>query len=181
MITKRSRVKTVRVFSYISSSTLIFSPVVRRKATRAEMLEEFSDFIPKFRSFIELAPDTINIWDMRAVPKLPTWTRGRVLLLGDAAHGTFPTLGQGAAMAVEEAATIGCLLPSGTTREQVPSRLEAHQILRKDRGDFVGQESAEQMAIPEKRGLYFRCKHNSHRNIRGTKRDIKPPTYRMIS
>ncbi|KAJ7272178.1 FAD/NAD(P)-binding domain-containing protein [Mycena rebaudengoi] len=130
--------------------------LVRRKATRAEMLEEFSDFIPKFRSFIELAPDTINIWDMRAVPKLPTWTRGRVLLLGDAAHGTFPTLGQGAAMAVEEAATIGCLLPSGTTREQVPSRLEAHQILRKDRGDFVGQESAEQMAIPEKRGLYFR-------------------------
>ncbi|KAJ7272180.1 hypothetical protein C8J57DRAFT_1599218 [Mycena rebaudengoi] len=85
--------------------------LVRSKATHAEMLEEFSDFIPKFRSFIELAPDTVNIWDMRAVPKLPTWIRGRVLLLNDAAHGTFPTLGHGAAMAVEEAATIGYLLP----------------------------------------------------------------------
>ncbi|KAJ7237142.1 hypothetical protein C8J57DRAFT_1529665 [Mycena rebaudengoi] len=109
------------------------------------MLEEFSDFIPKFRSFMELAPDTFNIWDMR-----------RVLLLGDAAHATFPTLGQGTAMAVEEAATIGCLLPSGTTREQVPSQLEAHQILHKERGEFVGQESAEQIVIPAKRGLYFR-------------------------
>ncbi|KAJ7272114.1 hypothetical protein C8J57DRAFT_1506962 [Mycena rebaudengoi] len=81
---------------------------------------------------------------------------GRVLLLGDAAHATFPTLGRGAAMAVEEAATIGCLLPSGATREQVPSRLEAHQILRKERGEFVGQESADQIVIPAKRGLYFR-------------------------
>ncbi|KAJ7245198.1 FAD/NAD(P)-binding domain-containing protein [Mycena rebaudengoi] len=130
--------------------------LIRRKATRAEMLEEFSDFIPKFHSFIELAPEMLNIWDLRAVPKLTTWTKGRVLLLGDAAHATFPTLGQGAAMAIEEAATIGCLLPSGTTREQVPSRLEAHQILRKERGEFVGQESAEQVVIPTKRELYWR-------------------------
>ncbi|KAJ7277250.1 FAD/NAD(P)-binding domain-containing protein [Mycena rebaudengoi] len=130
--------------------------LIRRKATRAEMLEEFNDFIPKFRSFIELAPETLSIWDMRALPKLPTWTKGCVLLLGDAAHATFPTLGQGAAMAMEEAATIGCLLPFGTTREQVPGRLEAHQILRKQRGEFVGQESAEQVVIPAKPGLYFR-------------------------
>ncbi|KAJ7265102.1 FAD/NAD(P)-binding domain-containing protein [Mycena rebaudengoi] len=130
--------------------------LISRKATRAEMLEEFSDLIPKFRSFIELAPETLSIWELRALPKLTTWTKGRVLLLGDSAHATFPTLGQGAGMAIEEAATIACLLPSGTTREQVPSRLEGHQILRKERGEFVGQGSAEQVLIPKKRGLYFR-------------------------
>ncbi|KAJ7272312.1 FAD/NAD(P)-binding domain-containing protein [Mycena rebaudengoi] len=136
--------------------------VFQIKATRAEMPEECSDFIPKFQSCIELVPDTLNIWDMHAVPKLTTWTKGRVLFLGDAAHATFPTLGQGAAMAVEEAAKIGCLLPSGTTRERVPSRLEARQILCKERREFVGQESAEQIVIPAKRGLYYRCEHSSH-------------------
>jgi salicylate hydroxylase len=93
---------------------------------------------------------------MRAVPTLPTWTKDRLLLLGDAAHGTFPTLGQGAAMAVEEAATIGVLLSLGTTREQVPSRLAAHEILRKECGEFVCRESLEQAMIPSKRGLYAR-------------------------
>ena len=37
------------------------------------------------------------------------WYRGRILLIGDAAHGTTPHLGQGAAQAVEDAATLGAI------------------------------------------------------------------------
>jgi 2-polyprenyl-6-methoxyphenol hydroxylase-like FAD-dependent oxidoreductase len=36
----------------------------------------------------------------------PTWHRGRVVLLGDAAHPTTPNLGQGACMAIEDAVVL---------------------------------------------------------------------------
>ncbi|KAJ7182377.1 hypothetical protein C8R43DRAFT_868998, partial [Mycena crocata] len=95
-------------------------------------------------------------WQMRTVPVLPTWTRGRAALLGDAAHATMPTLGQGRQMAVEEAGALGVLLPAGTACEDVPARLAAYQELRREleRGEFVRRESLEQAQIPAKCGEY---------------------------
>lgn len=52
-------------------------------------------------------------------------------LLGDAAHGTLPFLGMGASMAMEEAASIGCLFPAGTRPADIPARLAAYQDIRK--------------------------------------------------
>ncbi|KAF8143770.1 hypothetical protein K438DRAFT_1422865, partial [Mycena galopus ATCC 62051] len=64
---------------------------------------------------------------MSVTPLLPNWVLGRAALLGDAIHATVPLLGQGAGMAVEEAAALGCMLPTGTRREDIPARLEAYQ------------------------------------------------------
>ncbi|KAF7342630.1 FAD/NAD(P)-binding domain-containing protein [Mycena sanguinolenta] len=101
-------------------------------ATKAEVLDMFQEFQPKFLRILDL-PTAMPIlrWQLRAMPLLPTWIRGRAALLGDAAHATLPLLGQGAAMAIEDAGTLGCLLPFGTRPDQVPSRLEAYQLLRK--------------------------------------------------
>ncbi|KAJ6507720.1 FAD/NAD(P)-binding domain-containing protein [Mycena vitilis] len=128
-------------------------------ATREDILEEFKDFHPKFLRILDLEPTNPFLkWQLKVVPILPTWIRGRTALLGDAAHGTLPMLGQGAAMAIEEAATLGCLFPLGTTREDVPARLEAYQLLRKTRGEFVNTESVAQAAVPEQRGAYSRSR-----------------------
>ena len=43
----------------------------------------------------------------------PTWGRGRVPLLGDAAHAMTPNQGQGAAMAIEDAAVLALALEDG--------------------------------------------------------------------
>jgi 2-polyprenyl-6-methoxyphenol hydroxylase-like FAD-dependent oxidoreductase len=43
----------------------------------------------------------------------PVWGRGRVLLLGDAAHGMTPNQGQGAAMAIEDALALARALARG--------------------------------------------------------------------
>ncbi|KAJ6545014.1 hypothetical protein DFH09DRAFT_658509 [Mycena vulgaris] len=120
--------------------------------TREELLQTFHDIHPKFLAFLALADSPILKWQLRVLPVLPTWIRGRAALLGDSAHANLPTLGQGAAMAIEEAGALGCLLPLGTRREDVPSRLEAYQILRKPRGDYVNRESLAQGAEPSKRG-----------------------------
>jgi salicylate hydroxylase len=46
-------------------------------------------------------------WLAHYVSPLPTWRKGGVSLIGDAAHGTLPYLAQGAAMALEDAAALG--------------------------------------------------------------------------
>ncbi|KAJ7472726.1 FAD/NAD(P)-binding domain-containing protein [Mycena latifolia] len=128
-------------------------------ATREEILERFQGFHPKFLRILDLpAESPIVKWQLRTVPLLPTWIRGRAALLGDSAHGTLPTLGQGGAMAIEEAAALGCLFPLGTTRDEVPARLAAYQALRKERGEYVNTESVAQAGVPEKRGEYLRSR-----------------------
>ncbi|KAJ7196772.1 FAD/NAD(P)-binding domain-containing protein [Mycena pura] len=125
--------------------------------TKEEILTKYHEFHPKFLRILDLPTVTpILRWQLRAMPLLPTWIRGRAALLGDAAHATLPLLGQGAAMAIEEAGTLGCLLPLGTTPDEVPARLEAYQALRKERGELVNTESVAQ-ASPEMRGRYIRC------------------------
>ncbi|KAJ7214473.1 hypothetical protein GGX14DRAFT_563285 [Mycena pura] len=115
-----------------------------------------NDFAPRYTALFELVDGPVHLWQIRALPCLPTWIRARAALAGDAAHATFPTIGQGAGMSIEDAVTLACLLPLGTPAEQVPARLEAYQTLRKQRGEFVLTEAVEQVTVPSKRGLYSR-------------------------
>ncbi|KAJ7472747.1 FAD/NAD(P)-binding domain-containing protein [Mycena latifolia] len=115
--------------------------------SREEILEIYRDFHPKFLRVLDLPLHSpIHKWQLRVLPFLPTWVRGRAALLGDAAHATLPLFGQGAGMAIEEAGALGCLLPAGTRREDVPARLEAYQDLRKERGEFVRTGSVDQVS-----------------------------------
>ncbi|KAJ7081830.1 hypothetical protein B0H15DRAFT_447321 [Mycena belliarum] len=111
-------------------------------ASREDIIEKFKDYHPRFLRLLDLPPHSpIHRWQLRVLPSLHTWVRGQAVLLGDAAHATLPHLGQGAGMAIEDAGALGCLLPLGTTREDIPARLQAYQELRKQRGEFVQAES----------------------------------------
>jgi len=46
---------------------------------------------------------------------LPHWSRGPVLLLGDAAHAVAPHSGQGASLALEDAVVLAAILARGET------------------------------------------------------------------
>lgn len=60
---------------------------------------------------IEATPDTgILRNDMLDRLPLKNWGRGRVTLLGDAAHPTTPNLGEGAGMAIEDAVCLAAIL-----------------------------------------------------------------------
>jgi len=57
------------------------------------------------------APDAVLRHDVHHVPGgVPRYTTGRVVLVGDAAHGTLPTMGQGAATALEDGLCVGLLV-----------------------------------------------------------------------
>jgi len=54
--------------------------------------------------------DLLVVGAMEDVPTVPTWHRGRVVLIGDAAHATSPSSGQGASLAMESAVQLArCL------------------------------------------------------------------------
>ncbi len=52
-------------------------------------------------------------WSLNRLAELPAWTRGRVALLGDAAHPMFPYLAQGGVLALEDAIVLAQHLSSG--------------------------------------------------------------------
>ena len=52
-------------------------------------------------------------WPLMTAPALANWTRGKVALLGDAAHPIMPFLASGAVMAIEDAAVMAVELSLG--------------------------------------------------------------------
>jgi 2-polyprenyl-6-methoxyphenol hydroxylase-like FAD-dependent oxidoreductase len=86
--------------------------------------------------------DTKDSADVQAGPieevVLDTWSRGNVLLIGDAAHATSPNMAQGAAMALEDALILAESLDTATRITQVP---EAFERRRRPRTDWVLAQS----------------------------------------
>jgi 2-polyprenyl-6-methoxyphenol hydroxylase-like FAD-dependent oxidoreductase len=62
------------------------------------------------------------------------WYKGRVVLLGDAAHATTPHLGQGAGMAIEDSIVIAEEL---TAKDSVAAAFRAYQQRRYDRCKYI--------------------------------------------
>jgi FAD-dependent urate hydroxylase len=72
---------------------------------------------------------------------LDTWSRGPVLLVGDAAHATAPTLAQGAAMSFEDAVVLGEELKR--SRGDIPVALRAYEVRRRPRCGAVRDRTRE--------------------------------------
>lgn len=76
-------------------------------ARRAYLLERYRGWPYRITDAIAATPaDAILRHDLYDRPPLDGWSRGRVTLLGDAAHPTTPNLGQGACMAIEDAVVL---------------------------------------------------------------------------
>ena len=90
---------------------------------------------------IEAAPaQSFSIWPFYTVPKLDKWCSkaGRVLLVGDAAHGIPPTGGQGANQALEDVYTLSLLLVDVRDgRVDWESSVRWWQHMRQERVDKV--------------------------------------------
>jgi len=66
----------------------------------------------------------------------PAWSRGRLTLLGDAAHAMLPHLGQGANQSIEDGMALATIL-ANASRETIPGALLAYERLRRGRAAKV--------------------------------------------
>lgn len=83
-------------------------------------------------------------WGIYDRDPLPEWTRGRVTLLGDAAHPTMPTLAQGANMAIED----GYVFARNLVRhaDDVDAALRSYVAERQPRTARITLQSRQQFA-----------------------------------
>jgi salicylate hydroxylase len=111
-------------------------------ATNAQFLEAYADFAPHLLDLIRAVPDgALFKWGLYDRPPLDSWTLGRVAILGDAAHPMTPFLGQGAAMAVEDAVVLARSLEASTT---VAQAFASYEAARCERGNNVARWSIEE-------------------------------------
>lgn len=88
-------------------------------------------------------PHTWRKWSLRTHPGPRRWVKGRIALLGDAAHPILPFLAQGGVMALEDAAVLAqCLLrragrAGGSLAEDVPAALADYERQRRRRARAV--------------------------------------------
>ncbi|HEY4058991.1 MAG TPA: FAD-dependent monooxygenase [Kofleriaceae bacterium] len=69
-----------------------------------DLLAVFAGWPPLVRRVIEGSPrESLRTIAVHDLDPLPRWHRGRVVLIGDAAHASLPTSGQGACQALEDA------------------------------------------------------------------------------
>jgi len=105
----------------------------------AELLEVFADFHPTAREILAATPaDGCFRWGLFSRQPLKEWSRGRIGLLGDAAHPTLPFLGQGANLAIED----GLVAARALTRDTDPTQaLRRYSQARVARGARVMRQS----------------------------------------
>jgi 2-polyprenyl-6-methoxyphenol hydroxylase-like FAD-dependent oxidoreductase len=97
----------------------------RPEERRSALLARFANWPFGIPELIAATPqDAFLRTDLYDRPPLPTWSRGPVTLLGDAAHPTTPYLGQGACLAIEDAMVLARMLCSG---DDIPSALHAYE------------------------------------------------------
>jgi 6-hydroxynicotinate 3-monooxygenase len=108
-------------------------------SSKEELRATFAGWHPTVQALIEGAEE-ITFWPLLERDPLPLWSRGRMVLLGDACHPMKPHMGQGAAMAIEDAGMLArCLAELGPQRHEEAFKL--YELNRTGRTARVQQVS----------------------------------------
>jgi FAD-dependent urate hydroxylase len=83
--------------------------------------------------------ETIVFANQETMPRVPTWKRDSMVIIGDAAHAVSPATGQGVSLACEDAVVLaGCL----RDRTNVTAAMNRYEGLRRARVDRVSSWGA---------------------------------------
>lgn len=110
-----------------------------RPARMRELLSVFGGVVAEVRETIT-EPEQVDVRKLYWLLMPPPWHRGRVLLIGDAAHATTPQLAMGGAIALEDGIVLGELLAS---EDQLETALQKFMDRRYERCKMVVQNSVQ--------------------------------------
>ena len=107
------------------------APTGAALGTIEECLEDFKGWHKDVQTMIQLSPQLLK-WALMQRDPIPQWTKGRISLLGDAAHATLPFLAQGAVHSIEDGTVLARCL-EGVAVTDVPEALQRYERARIDR------------------------------------------------
>ncbi|QGU08446.1 3-hydroxybenzoate 6-hydroxylase 1 [Corynebacterium occultum] len=121
-------------------------------AEKDEHLAAFEGWDPAFIEMISAAPATER-WALFHRPPLHQWSRGRITLLGDAAHAMVPHHGQGANQSIEDAIVLAdCLmegLEQGSGWDAARQRYQDIREGRARRVQITSLATADMLHLPD--------------------------------
>jgi salicylate hydroxylase len=107
-------------------------------STLAELRDHYRDAEPMLLALIDATPpDQLFKWALHAREPLDSWIAGSVTLLGDAAHGMLPFMGQGAATSMED----GMVLARCLAQFPKVEALQRYEAARRERTTMVQTQS----------------------------------------
>ncbi len=110
------------------------------RGERDEALALYAGWHPAVRALIA-GTERVFKWALFDRPPLERWTRGRVTLLGDAAHPMLPYMAQGASQSIEDAYVLAHCLAAG--RDNPEAALARYAVRRYARTAAVQAASRE--------------------------------------
>ncbi|KAI4149358.1 MAG: hypothetical protein L6R39_002514 [Caloplaca ligustica] len=126
------------VLSEVKESEEHFGDSYDDRDHKSRMLEIFKDFDGRLLELLKLAePSSVRLWKLWDMDPPRHRCNGRLGLLGDAALPFLPHIGQGAACAIEDAASISAIFPLGTDPQDVPGRLRLYEETRSGRANEI--------------------------------------------
>jgi salicylate hydroxylase len=105
----------------------------------AALAQEFAGWDAQVERIIAQIDATFR-WGLYDREPLPRWTRGRLTLLGDAAHPMLPHAGQGANQAIEDGVALATVL-TNADRASAPKALLLYESVRRERTAAVQRGS----------------------------------------
>ena len=102
-------------------------------AIRRHLLDFHAGWHDPIPRILQAANDTV-VTATLDVATLPTWSRKRTLLIGDAAHATSPHAGQGASLALEDAMRLGRLMQD---RQELGLTFQNFEAERRPRAEKI--------------------------------------------
>lgn len=119
-----------RIYCYADvSAPAAVDPTAGDPDKLAELYDEFAEPVPSIVHGLLATRDPIHFSPIQEVIQTP-WVRGRVVLVGDAAHAMSPNMAEGVGMALEDA-----LVLAQTMAAERP--LHAYEARRRPRVTFV--------------------------------------------
>lgn len=90
-----------------------------------------------------------DVWALFDHPPAPTYYKGRLALLGDAAHASTPHQGAGAGQAIEDAFVLSNLLGQVNSVSDIEKAFQAYDAVRRPRSQKVVTTSRDACSIYE--------------------------------
>jgi salicylate hydroxylase len=119
-------------------------------ANEGEQLARFKDWHPAITQMIKAVPISPR-WGLFHRPPLSRWSKGRVTLIGDAAHALVPHHGQGANQSIEDVIVLArCLAETGPAEyAQAQDRYERLRRGRTRKVQYASISTADMLHLPD--------------------------------